>query len=164
MILRSVLNKVIVPDSLYKIFPFNLINGIFPVSLQFWRVREEIRSCWQTSWLVRNFSPFRCGVRFCRACLMVTDSSSKAAKNEPICGDLLSSISFREAVKRTGRNGQERAWHCVLVPSAKIGTDCDGCFPRTMPQPLLPDPAFTLLLHMESTFSSLSVSPLPAKP
>lgn len=31
-----------ISDSLYKILPFSLINGIFPVSLQFWRVREEI--------------------------------------------------------------------------------------------------------------------------
>lgn len=78
----------------YNIFPFSLINGIFPVFLQFWRVREDMRNSWQTSRFVRYFSPFRCGVRFCRDCCIVADSSSKAVKNETICGDLLSSISM----------------------------------------------------------------------
>lgn len=83
-----------ISDSLYRIFPCSRIKGIFPVSLQFWRVREEMCKSWQTSRFVRYFSPLRCGVRFCRSCWMVADSSSKAVKNETICRDLLLSISM----------------------------------------------------------------------
>lgn len=87
-------NNLNTSDSLYRIFPLIRINGILPVSRQSCNVRLLMCNIWQTSLFVRYFSPFRCGVRFFKACPMVSNSSSRAVKNEAISFDFPSIISI----------------------------------------------------------------------